>query len=155
MADTVKTTWLYPPNWDGSYFGQGDPDPTENPKHGWKRMKVQLANVSDGTGESGVIKLDRSAFFGIDGLPCFKLGIEKIKYQTYGMSVRLDWSMSPVQLVAMLPESESGCIVGPFYPDLGEDSVYGPGETGDLLLTTIGHTANDSYNITLDILVKT
>jgi hypothetical protein len=153
MSDTVKTTWLYPPNWDGSYFGQGGPAPSENPKMGWKRMKVQFTNLSDGTGESDAIKLDRSDFFGIDGLPCFKFGIECIEYQTYGMSVVLEWDMAPQQLVCYIPESSSGKIKGPFYPDVGD--AYGPGETGDLILTTVAHSANDSYNLTLDILVKT
>lgn len=155
MADTVRTTWLYPSNWDGSYFGQGDPHPPENPKHGWKRMTVQFSNLSDGTGESDVIKLDRSVLFGIDGLPCFKIGIERIRYTTYGMSVKLEWDMTPQQLIYICPENGDGEVCGPFYPDLGEDTEYAEGETGDLLLTTIGHTANDSYNLILDILVKT
>lgn len=156
MADTVRITWLYPPNWDGTYWGGaggGSPDPPDNVPIGWKRMKLQLTNLSDGTGESDVVKLDRSELYGIDGLACEKIVIDKIKYQTYGMSVRLEWDMTPDQLIAMLPENSEGCIEGPFFPDY--DGAYGVGETGDLLLTTIGHTANDSYNITLDIKIKT
>jgi hypothetical protein len=153
MADTVKTTWLYPVNWDGSYQGAGDAAPPDH-WHGWKRMKVQFLNLSDGTGESDAIKLNRSDFRGVQGDPCTKIGIKKISYACYGMSVQLEWDMNPQQLVTLLPENTNGCIKGPFYPDVTDDTTYGEGETGDLLLTTIGHTANDSYVITMDIIIK-
>jgi hypothetical protein len=153
MADTVRTTWLYPVNWDGSYPGAGNPSPPDQ-WHGWKRMKVQFTNVSDGTGESSVIKLRRGDFRGVQGSPCTKIGIECISYSAFGMSVRLEWDMNPVQICSVLPETNSHKIHGPFYPDVTDDTTYGEGETGDLLLTTIAHSSNDSYNIIMDIIIK-
>lgn len=153
MADTVRTTWLYPVNWDGSYMGDGHAAPPDQWK-GWKRMKVQFTSLSDATGESDVIKLDRSVLRGVQGDPCTKIGIKEINYVTYGMSVQLEWDMVPQQLICILPENSNGCIKGPFYPDVTDDTTYAEGETGDLLLTTIAHSANDSYNIIMDIIIK-
>jgi hypothetical protein len=152
MADTVAKQWIYPTNWNGEYPWIGEEASSQ--RHGWKKMVVRLLNLSDGTGESLVPKLVREDFYGVEGKPCLKIGIDKIIYQTYGMSVKLEYDMSPNQLIAVLPESNSGMIRGPILPDIGEDTVYGPGETGNVLLSTIAHTANDSYDIVLHLRIK-
>ncbi len=151
MANDFRKTWLYPPNWNESYPGQGG---ILEHKTGWKRMKLQLVSLYVDVADSDRRVLVRGDLYGVTGLACAKIGIEKIKYHTFGMSVRLEWDMVPDQLVALLPENGHGCIEGPFYPDFDGDTTYAAGETGDLLLTGIAESANDSYNITLDILIK-
>ena len=54
---------------------------------------VQLTNLSDGTGESAVTKIDVSALApkSTDGTPCTGVRLAKIVYSTFGMSVKLLW----------------------------------------------------------------
>jgi hypothetical protein len=152
MANVYRKTWLYPPNWDGSYTGPGGAAPPDQPI-GWKRMKLQITSLYVDTADADRRVLVVGDMFGVQGLPCVKIGITKISYVTFGMSVMLEWDMTPDQMICMIPENSNGVIEGPFYPDI-DSAGYGPLETGDLLLTGIAESANDSYNITLDILVK-
>jgi len=54
---------------------------------------VQLTNLSDGTGESAVTKIDVSALApkSTDASPCTGVRLAKIVYSTFGMSVKLLW----------------------------------------------------------------
>jgi len=142
--DTVKTTWKYPPNWDGYFPGD----------RGFRRMIVQLSNLSDGTGETDVIKVAREDLKDTNGDECLKICVEKIEYATHGMGVEIQYDMNPVQTIAIFPQSDSGCLVGPWYPDLGEDTAYADGETGNIIFSTVAAAANDSYDITLHLIIK-
>lgn len=117
---------------------------------GTRRRVVRLLNLSDGTGETGVIKVDKSALIGPNGKEPTKLVIEKIEYAVDGMSVRLYWDHTTDDEIAVLTGAgffdwtDSGGLVDP----------GSAGDTGDILLTTVGHTAGDSYNITLWLRLK-
>jgi len=144
MADTVSTIYRYPPNFDGYYANN----------KGTRRMVVQFTNLSDGTGESDVIKLVREDLRGTNGDVCKKLCIEKIEYHTYGMGVHIEYDMNPQQTIAQIAQSSHGIMPGPWSPDLNEDDDYEVGETGNILFTTIAAASNDTYDITLHLVVK-
>lgn len=117
---------------------------------GTKRRVVRLTNISDGTGESGVVKVDKSTLTGPDGTEPSKLVVEKIEFITDGMQVRLYWDhttddeIAVLNGVGLLDWTEAGGLVDP----------ASAGGTGDILLTTSGHTSGDSYNITLWLRLK-
>ncbi len=114
------------------------------------RYIVRLVNISDGTGESAVVKVDISALTGPDGTPPTRTVVEKIEYDISGMTVRLYWDHdTDDEIVAIsgagfLDWTEVGGLVDP----------ASAGGTGDILLTTNAHTAGDTYTITLYLRLK-
>lgn len=109
---------------------------------GPRNLVVELTNVSDGTGESDVVKIDVSAL----GPSCETVRIDKIVGSTVGMSVSLYWDATANDLAFSIAADDSG------HWDLKPNSLQNPkstGFTGDLVLSTVGHTAADTYSITL------
>lgn len=144
MADAVSTRWVYPPNWDGGL--------TKEP--GYRTMTVKLTNYSDGTGESAVTKVNISDLFALNGeVPTYTV-IDKIKYEVNGMAVHLYWDRTPSETIARLngtSGSVSGCME--FCKQGGLVDPQGGG-TGDIMLTTVGHTSGDGYDITITFILK-
>ena len=117
---------------------------------GTRKRVVRLTNISDGTGESGVVKVDKSTLIGPNGLEPTKLVVERIEYDISGMTVRLYWDHTA--------DDEIAVISGAGYLDWREvGGLVDPasaGATGDILLTTNAHTLGDTYNITLWLRLK-
>ena len=117
---------------------------------GTKRRVVRLTNISDGTGESAVVKVDRSALIGPDGTSPTKLVVEKIEYALDGLQVRLFWEHTTPDEIAIL--SGAGFFD---WSDVG--GLVDPGSAGgegDITLTTNAHTLGDGYTITLWLRLK-
>lgn len=117
---------------------------------GRRHRVVRLTNASDGTGESAVVKVDKSTLTGLDGTEPSKLVVEKIQFALEGMSARLFWDHDTDDEIAVL--AGQGCHD---WRDCG--GLVDPasaGGTGDILLTTNGHTAGDTYDITLHLRLK-
>lgn len=122
MADTVTNRTLY--------------DGTEN-------CVVVLTNSSDGTGESAVLKVDVSALNGTAA----GVNIRRIDFCTFGMAVNILWDATTDVTAAIV--QGTGSL--DFNAIGGLSNNAGAGKTGDILLTTIGHTAGDTYMIVLDL----
>lgn len=110
-------------------------------KDGSKYTVMKFTNLSDGTGESAITKVDVSALTPAATL----VTIEEIWYCIQGMVVTLLWdATSDVRIVD---------LAGDGYMDLrdigGLPNNAGAGITGDIQLTTTGHTAGDNYTIIL------
>jgi len=143
MADTVSVNWICPPDMQ---------DWAWQDKSGNRRVVVQFTNLSDGTGETGVKKVDLSDLKTHNGNVPQRTVVEKIDYMTDGMAVRLYWDRAPDALIAYLPEDSMGCMD---WSDAG--GKVDPGlldDTGDILLSTIGHAAGDTYDITMTLRLK-
>jgi hypothetical protein len=116
------------------------------------RYVVRLTSLSDGTGESAVIKVDISTLGvtqGEAGAPsktCTWTTVEKIEYNVSGMTVSLLWDHTTDDVIARLG-SGFGCE--DFKKVGGLHDPKSSGGTGDILLTTAGHTSGDTYDITL------
>lgn len=139
MSDTVSINWLFPPNWSGSY-AKGI---------GFRKMAIRLTNVSDGTGESNVVKVNKSELRTSRGIVPKKLVIEKIDYSCSGMSVKLSFDRDPDEVIAVL--ASDGCkdwTKQGGFPDPGDVG------SGDILLTTVGHTSGDTYDVTIHFRLK-
>jgi hypothetical protein len=113
---------------------------------GRKRYVVHLTNVSDGTGESGVAKVDISALTGFGFTPTYTV-VDMIEANVQGFtSVRLFWDHTTDDEIAVLgtgPNLIDWNAVG------GNVDPKSTGGTGDILLTTAGAVSGATYDITL------
>ena len=115
---------------------------------GDKHAVMKFTNVSDGTGESAVTKVDVSALAAsADGLTCTGVSIEKIWWQCTGMKVSVLFDATSDVLAIQLGENQSGdhdySIFG------GIPNNAGSGVTGDINFTTVNHSSGDTYTIIL------
>ena len=104
--------------------------------------------MSDGTGESAVKKVDVSALANNSaGQACTSVSVSRIYWATVGMSVKLDFDATSNVLLVHLPADSTGDE----YYDLftGIPNNAGSGVTGDIDLTTVGHSSGDAYMIIL------
>lgn len=108
---------------------------------------VQFQNISDGTGESAVVKVDKSALEIAGQSPAVSVGhlaIEEITWNIQQFSyVSLLWDHTADDQALLL--ANSGYIDYREYGGLHDPQSTGG--TGDLLLTTVGATASATYNI--------
>lgn len=113
---------------------------------GTRRHIIHLTNVSDGTGESAVVKVDVSALTGPDGTPPTAVTIEEISWDIQGFtSVTLAWDATTDDTIAVL----SGQGYSDWTAVGGLHDPASTGATGDVVLTTTGAAANASYDITI------
>jgi hypothetical protein len=115
---------------------------------GDKHVVMKFTNISDGTGESAVKKVDVSALESdINGNTCTSVAIEKIWWQCIGMKVRMLFDATSDKFIIELGENQSG------YHDYSEfggiKNNAGSGKTGDIDFTTVGHSSADTYTIIL------
>ena len=115
---------------------------------GDKHVVMKFTNISDGTGESAVKKGDVSAVESdINGNTCTSVAIEKIWWQCIGMKVRMFFDATSDKFIIELGENQSG------YHDYSEfggiKNNAGSGKTGDIDITTVGHSSADTYTIIL------
>jgi hypothetical protein len=106
---------------------------------------MKFTNISDGTGESAVLKVDVSALASnASGKACTGVKIEKASVSINGMAVSVLWdATTDVVATVLAPGVYDFC----FDPALPNNA--GAGVTGDVLFTTIGHTSGDTYAIIL------
>jgi len=115
---------------------------------GGKQVVMKFTNVSDGTGESAVTKVDVSALeSSVDGDACTGVVIERIWWQCIGMKVQILWDATTDAFCIELGENQSGSHDYTIFGGLTNNA--GSGKTGDLQFTTVGHTSADTYTIIL------
>ena len=117
---------------------------------GQKTAVMKFTNVSDGSGESAVTKVDVSALAALpDGTACTAVTIEKIWWQCIGMKVQILFDATSDQFVIELGENQSGNHDYTGFGGLTNNA--GSGKTGDVKFTTVGHTSADTYTIILQL----
>ena len=122
---------------------------------GDKIAVVKFTNISDGTGESSVKKVDVSALAkNSAGASCAHATINQIWYDIGGMRVALEWNATSNVVAAVLGGSAAaGNVSG--YMDFrsfgGLKNTLASGYDGDIDLTTHGHTNHDHYTIVLEV----
>lgn len=115
---------------------------------GRRHAVMKFTNVSDGTGESAVLKVDVSA---LAWAPT-SVAIQRIEFSTSGMGVDVLWDATTDVVAQTLPQDVTDCL--DFSCIGGLQNNAGAGKTGDVLLTTVGHTAGDRYTVTLHMTKK-
>ena len=124
MADAVSTQTLF----DGS-----------------KKVIIKFTNISDGTGESEVIKVDASA---LSSNPS-KVKINQIWFSTDGMAVQVWWDATANVLAYLIAGNQNGILDFRSFGGLVNNA--GVGVTGDILFTTSGHTSGDTYTVIMEV----
>ena len=115
---------------------------------GPKTAVLKLTNISDGTGESAVTKVDVSALqTSADGDTCTGVTIERIWWQCIGMKVQILWDATTDLFCIELGENQSGDHDYTKFGGLTNNS--GSGKTGEVNFTTVGHTSGDTYTVIL------
>tara|TARA_R100001126_G_scaffold23763_1_gene12156 strand:- start:228 stop:632 length:405 start_codon:yes stop_codon:yes gene_type:complete len=110
----------------------------------------KFTNISDGSGESAVKKIDVSALATNQrGASCTRVTIEKIWWQCNGMKVQVLFDASTNVLCIELGENQSGHHDYTSFGGLTNNA--GSGVTGDILFTTVGHSSADTYTITMQV----
>ena len=117
---------------------------------GERNCIMKFTNVSDGTGESAVAKVDVSALNSNSaGVSCSEVRVMRISHAIVGMSVQLFFNASTNVLLMELAESSNGHMD---FDDFGGiPNNAGSGKTGDILFTTKGHSSGDTYSIVLEM----
>lgn len=115
--------------------------------NGSVRYVAHFTNISDGTGESNVLKIDKSGLTGPQpGVEPGALALDWIEYSIQGMSsVRLFWDHDTDDKIVILP-------TGSGYKDFRDvgrlQDPRSAGGPGDVLLTTNGQVSGGTYDIT-------
>jgi|TARA_B100000900_G_C20581554_1_gene717750 hypothetical protein len=112
-------------------------------------VAIKLTNISDGTGESAVTKIDVSALEADSrtGLSCTDVNIERIWWQCIGMKVRILFDADTDVMAIELGENQSGDHDYSIFGGLVNNA--GTGKTGDVKFTTVGASSGDTYTVVM------
>ena len=119
---------------------------------GPRKAIFRFTNVSDGTGEAAVKKIDVSALSvdPVSGAACSKVTIEKIWYTNIGMGVKIFFDADTDILAWQLNADYSDEL--DFSEFSGIPNNAGTGVTGDIMFTTVAHSDGDVYNVCLSVI---
>jgi len=117
---------------------------------------MKFTNISDGSGEASVAKVDVSALTANShtGAECARVHITQVWYAISGMRVDLEWNASSNVKALILG---AGVALEPtnghfdFRSFGGLKNTEASGVDGDVALTTLHHTSNDAYTIVLEL----
>tara|TARA_R110000796_G_scaffold61047_1_gene141227 strand:- start:5142 stop:5546 length:405 start_codon:yes stop_codon:yes gene_type:complete len=116
---------------------------------GARSAVIYCTNTSDGTGESAVVKVDVSALSDrADGTSCTGVRLQKVSFSTAGMGVKLLWDASTDVIAVELPADYSDTLDYSDISGLPNVAASG-GKTGDIQLTTVGHSSGDTYSVVI------
>ena len=126
---------------------------TQTIQDGERTAVLRFTNVSDGSGESAVKKVDVSALAkNSAGKECTEVHIQRMYWATVGMSVNLEFDASSNVLAIGLPANSTGDEYYDNFTAIPNNA--GSGKTGDIDFTTTGHSSGDSYMIILELIKK-
>ena len=121
-----------------------------------KRKKVyQFTNISDGTGESAVVKIDRSGLTGPSGTIPTNIIIEELQWSIQGFaSVRLYWEHSSGDDEIALLAAGNGVATWVAVGGLKQPTTVAAATDGDIYITTNGAQSGATYTITIVVRLK-
>ena len=105
---------------------------------------MKFTNISDGVGESAVLKVDVSALTPSNsGKTCTKVTVTKIYIANHGMEVRMFWDATAD--VPFFLSSPGATQTLDFSAFGGITNNGGAGVTGDIVFSTADASAGDTY----------
>lgn len=136
MVDVVTSQWLV----NGPRYAVG-----------------KFTNVSDGTGEAGVIKVDATATGPLGWLtkgnmlyPGIHLTLAEIKFSVSQMALLMEWQATANVDLLALGTSDHWLLSNERLGFAGLTVPPGtPGATGSILFRTVGAAANSTYSVIL------
>ena len=116
-----------------------------------ERMAImKFTNISDGTGENKVIKVDVSALTSsASGGVCDGVTITKIHAATHGMEVQIFWDATTDVFCWSIPQNSQYTMDFSLFGGLTNNA--GAGKTGDVLFSTADANAGDFYTVVLEM----
>lgn len=116
-----------------------------------ERMAImKFTDISDGTGENKVLKVDVSALTpSASGGVCNGVTITKIHASTHGMEVQIYWDATTDVLCWTVPQNSQ--YTWDWEKIGGLINNAGAGKTGDVLFSTVDATNGDMYSIVLEM----
>jgi len=117
---------------------------------------MKFTNISDGSGEASVVKVDVSALTANSSTAaeCSRVHITQVWYAISGMRIDLEWAADTKVKALLLG---GGVALEPtnghfdFRSFGGLKNTEASGVDGDVALTTLHHTSNDAYTIVLEL----
>lgn len=111
---------------------------------------MKFTNISDGTGENKVLKVDVSALTPAqNGGACNGVTITKIYASTHGMEVFIYWDATTDVFCWGVPQNSQYAFDWSQFGGLTNNS--GAGKTGDILFSTADASSGDFYTIVLEM----
>jgi len=111
---------------------------------------MKFTNISDGTGENKVLKVDVSALNpSAAGGACDGVTITKIHASTHGMEVLMYWDATTDVVIQTIPQNTSYTLDYEKFGGLTNNA--GAGKNGDILFSTSDASAGDEYTIVLEM----
>lgn len=117
---------------------------------GPRRAILKFTNVSDGTGETDVVKVDVSTLSSYQGNPCTSVSVNKLDAVTAGMGLNMLWDATTDVLILTLGSDDF--VTFDFSRFGGLTNNAGAGKTGDILFTTLGASSGDRYTVVMEVL---
>jgi hypothetical protein len=118
---------------------------------GERKAVLKFTNISDGSGEAAVKKIDVSALSANSaGAACTEVAVAKIWWQCVGMGVELlNDADADTLIIGLSPDSNGFHDYSDFS---GIPNNSGDGKTGDVMFTTIGASNTDTYTVIVEVL---
>ncbi len=111
---------------------------------------MKFTNISDGTGETKVTKVDVSALTPSSfSKACDGVTITKIHALTHGMEVDMYWGATTDVLIGVIPQNQMYSMDLTQFGGLWNNA--GAGKTGDVLFSTRDLSTGDTYTIVLEM----
>ena len=111
---------------------------------------MKFTNLSDGTGENKVVKVNVSGLSpSAAGGACNGVTITKIHASTHGMEVQIYWDATTDVLCWIVPQNSQ--YTWDFEKINGLINNAGAGKTGNVLFSTVDASAGDMYSIVLEM----
>ena len=110
---------------------------------------AKFTNISDGTGETAVVKINPSTL-AVNGWgrACNGVKINKIWSTTHGMEVRILWDATTDLFTWLVPQNTNYLMDFSMFGGLPNNA--GAGSNGNLLFTTMDASVGDVYSIVLE-----
>ena len=128
---------------------------TQTLKDSASTWAVKLTNISDGTGETGVVKVSANTLVASDGGSTQRLSINKIAWSvasgtsaTISPRVTLLWRGTSNTTIVTLTGSGFWDLTTAGQCPLTNNA--GAGANGDILLSTAGFTASAAYTVIIE-----
>lgn len=111
---------------------------------------MKFTDLSDGTGESKVLKVNASALSpSASGLACNGVTITKIHASTHGMEVQIYWDATTDVFCWGVPQNSQ--YTWDWEKIGGLTNNAGTGKTGNVLFSTVDASNGDFYTIVLEM----
>ena len=117
---------------------------------GGRTAVLKFTNISDGSGQAAAVLVDVDSL-SVDPVTrqaCNGVTLQTITFSNIGMGVELLWDATTDVPLLNLPQDWEDTID---FSAFGIPNNAAAGKTGDILVTTVGATAGDTYLLVLTL----